>query len=181
MQTLIPSKVLARWETNATMREKTQIYDLCELRHYITEAKAEGERVVMQMYAESAPKFRMGIKSLQNKVIAMREYSDDKLINWIENGYAFDTISRVGELYNLEMTGDEAPADILDDCINNNGEGKTPTADEIETLILERNGFKPADYFVNRFAWKLCKAAGLADSKAFLKDLLLLVARHKDT
>jgi hypothetical protein len=177
--TMIPTATLARWKANTDARELTQIEDLIELRGWIQEAKEEGERVILQMYNEAAPAFRMTPRSLQNKVCILREYPADRLRKWINSGIAFDTIKRVGEFYDYGMTNGTPPAEILDLALKNgNGEGKTPTAQEVETFILEQNGIKEQDYILNRMGSKIAKFLNITNYDLFLADLRQLIAKY---
>lgn len=177
---MIPAEVISRWKRDADVRERTTLENLLELRGYIREAHAEGERVVAQMYAEAAPAFRVTKKTLQNKLSVLRNYDDEALRRWIKSGIALDTVSRIGIMADMGMTGNETPAAIIDRVVEQgNGEGKAATADEIEVLLLEQNGFKPAEYLANRAAWKFVKFIGVRDTDNFLKDLWLLVDKYR--
>ena len=177
--TMIPEHVLTRWEREVTSEEKSQINRLIELRGYIKEAKAEGERVVLQMYSEAAPRFRMTPRSLQNKILVLREYPDDKLIKWIADGYSFDTIDRVGKMADMGMTKGEAPADVLDRLSEQgNATGGNPSAVDVETVILEQNGIKSEEYTFNRLGYKIAQYYRLTDAPSFMTELRELVKRY---
>lgn len=176
---MIPTKVLDRWEKDTAYCEDKQIRNLCELRGYLVDAKAEGDRVIMEMYAESAPRFRMTRGALQNKISVLREYPAEKLIAWIEAGYSFSTISRVNELSSMGMIT-EAPGDLLDELATmGNGDGKTPTADEVEKIVNERHGIKSDDYIFNRIVYRLAKFAKLINYDGFVIELRALIERYK--
>lgn len=180
--TMIPEHVLTRWEREITSEEKTQINRLIELRGYIKDAKAEGERVVLQMYLEAAPRFRMTPRSLQNKILVLREYPDEKLVKWIESGYGFSSIEKVGKMADEGMTLGEAPADVLDRLLEqSNGTGNPPSALDVETIVLEQNGIKPEEYIFNRMGYKFAAYYRLTDPPRFMAELRDLVRRYSKT
>jgi len=177
--TMIPEHVLTRWEREVTNEEESQINRLIELRGYIKDAKAEGERVVLQMYQEAAPRFRITPRSLQNKILVLREYPDDKLRKWIADGYSFDTIDRVGKMADMGMTNGEAPADVLDRLSEQgNATGGSPSACDVETVILEQQGIKPAEYIFNKMGYKFAVYYKLVDPPKFMAELRELVRKH---
>jgi DNA-binding transcriptional ArsR family regulator len=177
--TMISASTLARWADESRAREFSQIENLMELRAYITDAKAEGARVVLQMYVEAAPSFRITPRSLQNKILVLREYPDDKLRKWIADGYSFDTIDRVGKMADMGMTNGEAPADVLDRLSEQgNATGGSPSAVDVENVILEQNGIKPAEYIFNKMGYKFAVYYKLADPPKFMAELRELVRKH---
>lgn len=177
--TMIPEHVLTRWEREVTNEEESQINRLIELRGYIKEAKAEGDRVVLQMYSEAAPRFRMTPRSLQNKILVLREYPDEKLIKWIESGYGFSSIEKVGKMADEGMTLGEAPADVLDRLLEqSDGAGNPPSALDVEAVILEMNKIKPAEYIFNRMAYKFASYYRLTDAPQFMVELRELLRKY---
>jgi hypothetical protein len=131
------------------------------------------------MYQEAAPAFRMTPKSLQNKILVLREYPADKLRQWIADGYSFDTIAAVGKMADMGMTQGEAPADVLDRLSEQgNGEGQAPTAGEVESIVLEQNGIKPAEYIFNKMGYKFASYYNLIDPPRFMAELRELVRKH---
>lgn len=169
--------MLERWAANAASRERTQLEDLLELRDMITELKTHGDNTIMQVYREAADAFRMTPKALQNKVLILREYKSNKLLHWInECGLSLDAIKQVNEASDYSEIK-EQPADFLDRITEQgNGDGKPPTAAEVEILILEQNGIKPDEYIFNRRIYKFAAFFGLGSD--FVDELKTLVKRY---
>lgn len=178
--TYIPQTVLSRWTKDAQNRNESLLHNLLELRDIITESKNHGDRILMEIYSEAAPAFNITMGALQNKLSVIREYSDEQIKRWIKKGIAIDTISRINNLSDADLTGGEAPADIIDRLLEQgNGEGKSPTADEAINHILEQNGIKTEEYHFNTIGSKFARRWGIKNVALFLKDLRELVNRHK--
>lgn len=121
--TLIPAATLETWRGRAYKSAMLKLANLLELRPMIEDAKAEGHRVLMQMYAEAADAFMVHPDTVRADLATIRRYSPEKLAYWITNGVSFAHI----EMANVLAEGaNKTPMQLLDEAVTLGDENGKP-------------------------------------------------------
>lgn len=166
---IVPAKLAERWTTRARRGALNTLKSLLEFRELVPEYRAEN--VLMQAYKEAAEYMLISDETLRDLMGKIRNYPEEKLIYWIENGVVFDHMEKANLLY--EIAKRESPAELLDEAISVGGEnGKTMTVQEMTAFALgvaTGKGkkhifhalplFERLGKFPNRFGWDEAKTS----------------------
>lgn len=153
--TLIPTETLDKWRKNARRRAMEKLFDLLELRELLSEARAEGDVVIMQMYREASEAMGKSIDSVRKDIAAIGEYSEAMLVEWIQAGLPFEalremnTLARCGDGENGLLNA--SPAEVIQQVVDNgDGIGKIPTVEAIVSFALSHRPAAAIEYQINR-------------------------------
>lgn len=134
--TLIPTVTLERWHVTARRNALVKLEMLLEFRAMMPDFKAEN--VLMEAYKEAAEAMLISPETLRDDMGKIREYQEEQLRYWIDNGVSFDHMEKAAQLAEIAH---KTPARLLDECIDpGNANGDTMTVKELIAFAL---GEKP--------------------------------------
>ena len=141
--TIVPAESLTKWRTRSYRSAMLKLANLLELREIVEDAEAEGQRVLMQIYAEAAEAFMRHEDTVRADLATIRRYSPEKLVYWIKSGYSFAHIA-AANMY-ADRSG-RKPLELLDEAIQHGGkEGdKAMTVKELIAFATGEKEYKPA-------------------------------------
>jgi len=156
---LLPDELLNKWRTRSYRATALKLKSLLELRPIIEDAKAEGERTLMQMYFEAAEAMMVHPDTVRADLATIRSYPPDKLIYWIANGVGFSHIENANALQEIAK---KPAAQLLTECITlGNEHGKTMTVNELIVFALGEKKKDPVFFRVNALFGRLGKLPSL--------------------
>jgi len=154
-QTLLPAELLAKLRQRAYRGTVLKLANLLEVRGIIEDARAEGERVLMQMYREISEAMLVHPDTVRADLATIRNYSPDKLMFWTGNGLGFshiETANTYGEMAH------KTPAQLLDEAVKLGGpNGKPMTVQELIAFAMGEKRREPAMFRVNALLSRLAR------------------------
>lgn len=157
--TLIPAETLRTWKQRSYRSALLKLTSLLELRPLIEDAKAEGQRVLMQMYSEAADAMMVHPDTVRADLAIIRNYSPDKLMYWLSNRVSFAHIETANQYAEIAK---KTPAQLLDEAIQLGDEtGETMTVSKLIAFALGEKKHEPATFRANALFSRLGKFPNL--------------------
>ena len=155
MNDILPAEVRSHLRTRAYRTAILKLASLLELRPIVEDAKAEGERVLMKLYAEAAEDMMVHPDTVRADLNTIRNYPPEKLAYWITNKAGFSHIEMANSLQEIAK---KPAAQLLDECITlGNESGKTMTVNELIVFALGEQKRDPALFRVKALFERLGK------------------------
>lgn len=144
---MIDPKIRRKWRTRTYRSAMQKLYNLVELRALIEDATAEGQRVKMQMIAEAAEDFQCRADTVYSDLATIRNYSAEKLCEWVRNGVGFSHIETANRLQHIAK---KSARQLLDECYQlGDASGRTMTVEKLEAHALGEKVMKPVPDKIN--------------------------------
>jgi hypothetical protein len=153
--TMLPKELLDRLRERAYKGTVLKMANLLDVRGLIEDAKAEGNRVLMQMYGEIAEAMLVHPDTVRADLATIRNYSPEKLMYWTGSGLGFshiETANTFGEMAH------KSPMQLLDEAVALGGpNGKPMTVQELIAFSLGEQKREPAMFRVNALLSRLAR------------------------
>lgn len=154
-ETLLPAELLAKLRQRAYRGVVLKLANLLEVRPLIEDAKAEGDRVLMQIYKEVSEAMLVHPDTVRADLATIRNYSPEKLMFWTGSGLGFSHIETANQLGELAH---KSPAQLLDEAVKLGGpNGKPMTVQELIAFAMGEQKREPAMFRVNALLSRLAR------------------------
>src|SRR5690349_15114381 len=131
---LIPVKLRMKFRRNTYRSALYKLENLLSLREIVDDYRAEGERVLMAVYAEAAQDFLVHPDSVRQDLAIIHNYSADNLRKWLRKGVGF---SHIEEANKLQHIAHKPPMQLIEECYTLGGaNGETMTVKELKAHAL---------------------------------------------
>lgn len=157
--TMLPKELLEKLRQRAYRGVVLKLANLLEIRGIIEDAKAEGDRVLMQIYKEVSEAMLCHPDTIRADLATIRNYSPEKLMFWTGNGLGFSHIETANQYAELAH---KTPLQLLDEAVQLGGpNGKPMTVQELITFAMGEQKREPAMFRFNALMSRLARMPDL--------------------